>query len=151
MSGRRLDELVATLRTPVPADQGFERRVIARIERARVVRRRWQVASGIATALLVALLARQLGGDHPTRVRFAFDAPAAASVTLVGDFNDWDRARTPLERRDGDRWEITLPLRSGVYRFAYLVDGETWAADPKAGHAPGDGDFGEPVSLLAVE
>lgn len=151
MSGPSFDDLVATLRAPVPADEGFQRRVLARIERARVARRRWQVASGVATAFLVTLLAWQLGTTHSTRVRFAIDVPTASSVTLVGDFNDWDRARTPLARGDGDRWEITLPLRSGVYRFAYLVDGETWAADPVAGHAPSDGDFGEPVSLLAVE
>ena len=41
--------------------------------------------------------------------RFAVWAPNAETVTLVGDFNQWDTRRHPMRVRDGGIWEIFLP------------------------------------------
>ena len=45
-------------------------------------------------------------------VQFVLVAPRAATVALVGDFNDWDPARTPLQvTAGGGVWSVNLPLR----------------------------------------
>jgi 1,4-alpha-glucan branching enzyme len=36
-------------------------------------------------------------------------APAARALHLIGDFNDWDRSRHPLEKKEGGIWEIFIP------------------------------------------
>jgi 1,4-alpha-glucan branching enzyme len=42
-------------------------------------------------------------------IRFAVWAPNAEVVSVVGDFNHWDRTRHPMRLRDGGIWEIFLP------------------------------------------
>jgi 1,4-alpha-glucan branching enzyme len=36
-------------------------------------------------------------------------APAAHKLSLIGDFNNWDRGSHPLSKRDNGIWEIFLP------------------------------------------
>lgn len=83
---------------------------------------------------------------HPTR--FALAAPDARSVALVGEFNDWDPASTPLARTPGGRWETSIPLGAGRYEYAFVVDGERVVADPAATAVAGD--FGAPNSVVLV-
>ena len=47
--------------------------------------------------------------DGVIGVRFAVWAPNAESVTVTGEFNDWDTRRHPMRRRDGGVWEIFIP------------------------------------------
>jgi 1,4-alpha-glucan branching enzyme len=47
--------------------------------------------------------------DGVPGVRFAVWAPNAVSVTVAGEFNDWDTRRHPMRRRDGGVWEIFMP------------------------------------------
>lgn len=42
-------------------------------------------------------------------------------ISVVGDFNDWDLAATPMTRR-GDLLSATVTLRRGRYRFRYLTE-----------------------------
>src|SRR5439155_889176 len=66
--------------------------------------------------------------------QFVVVAPRATRVALVGDFNDWDATRTPMRPspRGGSVWTAVLPLSPGRYRYAFLVDGSRWLADPAA-------------------
>src|SRR5580700_111286 len=54
-------------------------------------------------------------GAHPVMcagiagVRFAVWAPNAQVVSIVGDFNGWDRTRHPMRLLDGGIWEIFIP------------------------------------------
>ncbi len=84
-------------------------------------------------------------------VQFVLVAPGARSVALVGDFNDWDSGATPLRAAGGGRrvWSVEVPLEPGRHRYAFVVDGEEWVADPAAPPAPG-ADFGEPSSVVTV-
>ena len=68
---------------------------------------------------------------------------AAKSFHLVGDFNDWDAAATPMKRAKGGIFKTTLELEPGrEYQFRYLVDGEHWCNEWHAdAYAPGE--FGE--------
>jgi 1,4-alpha-glucan branching enzyme len=70
--------------------------------------------------------------------KVTFELPAqavngAAVVTLVGDFNAWDRATTPLKRlKDGTRSIIPDLSRDREYQFRYLIDGKRWENDWQA-------------------
>lgn len=52
-------------------------------------------------------------------VRFAVWAPNALVVTVVGDFNGWDRNRHPMRLLDGGIWELFIPdLGEGaIYKY----------------------------------
>lgn len=68
------------------------------------------------------------------RVRVTFELPStmwAERVNLVGSFNDWDTAVTPMTHNRSDaNWRVTLDLEAGQrYRFRYLVDGKEWLND----------------------
>jgi len=82
-------------------------------------------------------------------VRFSLDAPAATTVSIVGDFNGWNPVALPMRRSaDGVRWEIDVVLPPGRYSYAFVVDGRL-SPDPRAPRAASD-DFGMPNSVLMV-
>ena len=83
-----------------------------------------------------------------TLVQFVLVARDAKAVTLVGDFNDWDAAATPLHA-GGGAWSVAVRLVPGRHRYAFVVDGVRWIADPAAPPAPDD-DFGSPGSVVTV-
>lgn len=90
------------------------------------------------------------GRDTVFVTRFMLVAPGATDVSLVGDFNGWDHAATPLVKvARGGVWTVELPLGAGRYSYAFLVDGHRWTADPAAPRAVGD-DFGQPSSVITV-
>jgi hypothetical protein len=70
----------------------------------------------------------------------------AKSVTLVGDFNEWDAHQTPLELKDGV-WSASVELRPGRYQYQFVVDGK-WIVDPAGKSVPSD--FGGSNSVLTV-
>ena len=89
-----------------------------------------------------------LASHGSTVVQFVLVAPDARSVSLVGDFNDWDPSATPLRTASG-AWSVALRLAPGRHRYAFVVDGVRWIADPLAPPAPDD-DFGSPGSVVTV-
>jgi hypothetical protein len=83
-------------------------------------------------------------------VKFVLVAPQAARVSLVGDFNSWDPAATPMERTPtGGTWSVVVPLSAGRHEYAFVVDGKQWLPDPSAPLAPVDG-LGAPNSVVLV-
>ena len=81
-------------------------------------------------------------------VNFFCVAPKAQHVTLVGDFNDWDPAATPLCRMPDGRWMASLELPHGYHQYLFLVDGQP-VLDPKASGIVIN-ERNERVSLVAV-
>jgi 1,4-alpha-glucan branching enzyme len=66
------------------------------------------------------------------KVQFRCSAAGAKSVTVVGTFNNWNPAVTPLRKaRNGD-WSATVSLPPGRYEYRFVVDGE-WRDDTQAG------------------
>lgn len=123
------------------------------------------LAAGLAAVVLVGSIAGLRRGSEasqpaaapvsgeptgPPLTQFVLVAPAAKTVAVVGDFNDWNlSAATPLVREAGDGvWWVTLPLPPGRYRYAYIVDGGTWRSDPDAPAA--DDEFGRPSSVVSI-
>ncbi|MBR3498026.1 MAG: 1,4-alpha-glucan branching protein GlgB [Selenomonadaceae bacterium] len=61
--------------------------------------------------------------DGKKGVRFAVWAPHAKSVSVVGDFNNWDnRVNRMIQLEDGETWEIFIEgLKQGdLYKYAIL-------------------------------
>jgi hypothetical protein len=93
----------------------------------------------------------QLPASRDTVVTFVFLGPNASKVSVVGDFNDWNVAATPMVR-SGDVWTVTVPVATGRHLYSFVVrndQGEQWVADPHAPLAPDEG-FGHTNSVLLV-
>ncbi len=85
-------------------------------------------------------------------VRIIFYSPGASSVALVGDFNEWGQREVTLAHsQDQGIWEFSLALRSGVYHYNLLVDGQRWASNPKSSSLVPDGFGGEDSVLVVSE
>ncbi len=82
-------------------------------------------------------------------VQLVFVNPSARSVALVGDFNGWDPAATPMRAAANGLWTAEVRLPAGRHLYAFVVDGTTWLADPEAPRSSDD-DFGKPNSVLLV-
>ncbi len=81
---------------------------------------------------------------------FIIIAPSATSMSLVGDFNDWDSSRTPMTRvSDDGAWSVTLPLTPGRYEYQFEVDGKLRITDPTRPQA--SSDFGSANSVVTIE
>jgi len=77
-------------------------------------------------------------------------APQAKSVSLVGDFNDWQPVAHPMQRMPDGCWTARLELRHGSHRYLFLVDGKP-VLDPRAqGVARKPNEQYEAASLLVV-
>ena len=51
------------------------------------------------------------------------EAKSANSVNLVGDFNDWDIAGTPMKKLKNGSFSATVELaKDANYEFRYLLD-----------------------------
>lgn len=56
--------------------------------------------------------------------------PDAAAVFLVGDFNNWSTAATPMHHVGQGEWEIHLSTSQRIERFCFFV----WRQDQPFGH-----------------
>lgn len=65
---------------------------------------------------------------------------SASAVTISGEFNGWDAAATPMERKNG-AWVASLDLNPGQYAFKYVVDGVYEASVPPDVYTKWDGEF----------
>ncbi len=59
--------------------------------------------------------------DGTKGVRFAVWAPNAESLTVAGEFNQWDTRRHPMRRRNGGVWELFIPELGGGTAYKYNV------------------------------
>jgi hypothetical protein len=83
-------------------------------------------------------------------VALAFEQANAKTVAVVGDFNGWDPQASPMQRVGANGlWSATLLARPGRHTYAFLVDGMTLMADPRAPRARST-DFGGDASVLMV-
>jgi hypothetical protein len=86
-------------------------------------------------------------------IRFVLVAPHASTVSVVGDFNNWDAQATPMTRTNSDgTWSVAIRLPAGRHVYAFVVNGANgtkWEADPTAPLAPEDG-LGAPNSVVLV-
>ena len=170
-----LERMIERLREPVEMDPTLDAHVMERVSSAPIRGNRFAATwdwlrrprdfsltplSALAAAAVLASLALWLGGRVARRattaarpdtavVQFVFIAQGAASVALVGDFNDWDATSTPMRpAMQGGLWSVAVPLPPGRHRYAFLIDGSRWLADPGAPRA--QDDFDTPSSIVTV-
>ena len=171
-----LELMVQELQHPVRLDESFDRRVMVRVRRIYAERRHrgiigwlgaaasisrrpaWAAALAASVVAVVSLgivrVVDRTPGAQPGQaipIQFVLVAPDAHSVAVVGDFNNWGLNDTALvaENHNGV-WSVSAPVKAGVHRYAFLVNGKQYVADPTAPRSSGD-DFGMPSSALVVE
>lgn len=74
--------------------------------------------------------ANSKGGNNGQKQAFAFSAPGARSVQLVGDFTQWQARPINLQRSEDGIWRTAVELAPGTHHYRFLVDGE-WRDDPE--------------------
>ena len=67
---------------------------------------------------------------HGQKQTFAFSAPGAVSVQLVGDFTQWQEHPINLQKGADGIWRATVELKPGTHHYRFLVDGE-WRDNPE--------------------
>lgn len=82
-------------------------------------------------------------------MKFVLVAPQASRVTVVGDFNGWDRSATPAERQPDGTWTTWVPLTPGRHEYSFVIDGTHFVPDPTRPAAPSD-DYGNKNSVVVV-
>ena len=171
-----LEMIVQDLQLPVRLDESFERRVMVRVRKLHAgSRSRWgrgwgtigafvhrpawvaTLAASIVAIATVGVLRARPGAERavsvagPEPVKFVLVAPMARSVAVVGDFNNWGVGNSALVATSNQGvWSVIASVPVGVHRYAFVVDGKQWIADPTAPRSSGD-DFGMPSSALVVE
>ncbi|MBA3670687.1 MAG: isoamylase early set domain-containing protein [Gemmatimonadaceae bacterium] len=170
-----LDLIVDELQRTVRLDAPFERRVMVQVRRLHAEERKQRRGlfgaaaaiahhpawAGVLAAGVVAIATVGILKARPQvlrsalaaseSVQFVLVAPSARSVKVVGDFNNWGLGDTALVATNrGGVWSVTAPVPAGVHRYAFLVNGKQWMADPTAPRASSD-DFGMPSSALVVD
>ena len=89
---------------------------------------------------------RQTGGA----VSFVTLYPRAKTVQIAGDFNNWQPEQSIMKNPGNDgKWQLTLPLGPGKYRYRLVVDGH-WQQDPYNEQLEVN-PFGEFNSILEVK
>lgn len=154
----RLRRVVAELRRPVAFDPAIDAAALRAIRAGQRTAvpgklRPWLGAAGaaaLAAGILVAVALHRSAGTGSSRaVLLRLQAPASSTVTVVGDFNDWNPSATPLAPTGTGEWTVRLRLPPGRYRYTFLVDGRRWERDPREPPAKDD-DYGAPMSVITV-
>ena len=77
-------------------------------------------------------------------------AQGAKSVTVVGDFNNWNITQTPMKKMKNGDYSLTMELPCNrEYNFRYLIDANRWENDWFADkYIPNE--FGEDNSVVSL-
>ena len=70
------------------------------------------------------------GKPQARQVSFEWPETGAFTVSVAGDFNNWDPQAHPLRKGKDGLWEVALRLKPGTYEYMFVVDGE-WREDPR--------------------
>ncbi|MHC4931148.1 MAG: isoamylase early set domain-containing protein [Planctomycetota bacterium] len=75
-----------------------------------------------------------VSGSKLVSVTFRSTTPEPAdSVSLLGQFNDWDPVSHPMKQRKDGSWSVTVRLPSkNRYEFRYLMDESKWLTDEES-------------------
>ena len=83
-----------------------------------------------------------------TGASFTYVDPAAKSVSIAGEFNQWSATANPMQKDSQGIWTATILLKPGKYLYKLVVDG-TWKPDPLSPDGADDG-FGTKNSVKVV-
>jgi len=83
------------------------------------------------------------------KTEFSLPAPQAQTVSIAGDFNQWNPSSHLLKMDDEGIWRISLALNPGRYEYRFFVDGE-WQDDPNSSSFV-ENPFGTSNSLKIIK
>jgi 1,4-alpha-glucan branching enzyme len=69
------------------------------------------------------------GNAHFKEVTLSYQMPDAKSVSVAGEFNEWQTHSHTLKKNEIGLWTTTLTLPPGHYQYRLVVDG-AWINDP---------------------
>ncbi len=81
-------------------------------------------------------------------VEFFYDAPDAGTVSVAGEFNEWNTSANVMKLGDDGVWRIVIPLSPGSYMYKLVAD-DNWITDPDNPKQQDDG-YGGMNSLVEV-
>jgi len=86
-----------------------------------------------STERAMSLKKQYLKKNSSCKVTFSLPKEAAGSaahVSLVGDFNAWNKDAIPMKRLKNGGFTATLTLQANKeYHFRYFLDGQRWEND----------------------
>lgn len=109
---------------------------------------KWGAVSAFAFAIIFAVLLVNTSRSKSFTVTFELYHPTAQTVSVAGDFNNWDPAKTVMRNYKGV-WKVNLHLMPGQYQYMFVIDGKIWTADPKAEDFVDDG-YGKKNSIVNI-
>ena len=83
------------------------------------------------------------------QIKFSIEESNAKSVYVTGSFNDWSLDDTCRLKKVDNRWETTVELKPGTYKYQFIVDG-IWKEDPQNPNKERN-SFGDVNSLIEVK
>lgn len=79
---------------------------------------------------------------------FEYADAKATAVAVVGDFNDWNKDKTPMKLENGS-WKVSLQLKPGRHEYKFVVNNTDWITDPKCAETVAD-KYGGRSSITEV-
>lgn len=79
---------------------------------------------------------------------FSLNAPDAAEVYLVGDFNNWENGKGKMRKLKSGIHKKSVKLKPGRYEYRFVVDGQWWT-DPANSHCCPN-VYGEENSVIEI-
>lgn len=90
------------------------------------------------------------GEAAPVLQQFIFENAQARRVSVVGDFNKWNPAASPMVRSSDDAtWSVIIPIAPGRHIYGYMVDDSVFVLDPRVPKVR-DSDLGAEGSVVIV-
>ncbi|HNW33473.1 MAG TPA: isoamylase early set domain-containing protein [Candidatus Ozemobacteraceae bacterium] len=99
----------------------------------------------------------QAGGEAPKKaepaagagsVTFEYADSKATSVSVVGDFNDWNKDTSTMKNENGV-WKCSMNLKPGRHEYKFVINQTDWISDPKAKDTVAD-KYGGSSSVIEV-
>ena len=81
-------------------------------------------------------------------VSFEYTDAKATTVAIVGDFNDWNKDKSPMTLENGT-WKGSLTLAPGRHEYKFVVNNTDWITDPKCSETVAD-KYGGRSSIIDV-
>ena len=83
-------------------------------------------------------------------VRWAIYAPGKQSISVIGDWNNWERNADPLFVTTEGLWWTERTLEPGRYAYKFWIDGQQELGDPYATELADEAGGGQPAAVVNV-
>lgn len=88
--------------------------------------------------------ATRVAANNRWLVTFTFSPTLSIpkQLSLAGDFNNWNKLAAPMQRAKDGSWSTSVELPEGAHLYKFVVDSDTWLADPQNTLKLADGNGG---------